>query len=239
MIGKLIKMLAAGLAYFALGTLLAEGVAVYLLWSQGGLAPDRLTQALAALQGVKLPEPETAEQPVAPPQPSLEDIAWARAIKLRQIEQRETALAAVREMAREDRQAITAEKTELNNQRQAYTAELATLHDTAIEQGREHARQLLEGLDPDKAKAQVLKMLDNDQLDEVVMMFQQMSTAKRNDIANEFENEEEKEKLAEILRRTHQGVPDAETAARAMRAAAEDAAAVDGDDNAAGEPAAP
>lgn len=221
MMGKLIKGLAAFAAYFALGTVLAEAAGLYMFWSQGKLAPDRVWKALAALEGVELPDTNAA-QPEAPPQPTLEDVAAARAIKLRQLEQREMSLAEGLQLMREERDRLSEQAADIARQQQAFAAQLATVHDTALETGRENARLILENIKPKQAKELLVKMLDDGELDEVVMLVSQMPQSKRAKIAGEFKSEEEQTRLNEIMRRIREGTPDAPLVDEARAADAAD-----------------
>jgi hypothetical protein len=79
----------------------------------------------------------------------------------------------------------------------------------ALAKGNENARLLLESVKPKQAKELIMKMLEAEEIQQVVTMFEAMPIAKRAKIAAEFRTEEEAQKLDEILRRIRQGLPDA------------------------------
>lgn len=224
--GKILRMLGAALAYFALGTILAEAVGLYLFWSQGKLAPERLWKALAALEGIELPDAD-APKPEPPPQPTLEDVAAARAVKLRQIEQRELALAEGLQLLREERDRLSAQAADVARQQQAFAAELEELHNAALESGRENARLILENIKPKQAKELLVRMLDDGELDDVVMLVAQMPQTKRAKIAGEFKTDAEQAQLNEIMRKIREGAPDAPLAEQALETAQEEDAETD------------
>ncbi len=65
-----------------------------------------------------------------------------------------------------------------------------------------------ENIKPKQAKEQILKMLDNQEMNEVVTILSGMPIGKRAKIVGEFKTPEETEKLDEILRLIRCGVPE-------------------------------
>ncbi len=75
------------------------------------------------------------------------------------------------------------------------------------EEGALERQRTIQALEPDAAKDQLLRIYDDDKIDEVVNIIQDMPIDKRQEILAEFETDADKDKLYEILRRIGDGLP--------------------------------
>ncbi len=213
--GRLVAALASLLTCLAVGTLLAQmlllGVAVW-KWD---LNRDRVVQILALAQGVDLfamREVALVKEETLAEQVSFEEIRDARALKYRNLELREQALATGLAQLGIQNQDLAEEQQRFRLVRDAFEEELTAMREGARAEGMEEVRRILETLRPAQAKIQLVEMLDNDELDTVVALFADMPDQRRSKIIGEFKTPQEQAKIAEVLKRLLEGVPDAELA---------------------------
>ena len=213
--GRLVTGVASLLTYLVVGTLLAQmlllGVAVW-RWD---LNRDRLVQILALAQGVDLfamREVALVKEETLAEQVSFEEIRDARALEYRNLELREKALATGLAQLRTQKQDLAEEQQRFRLVRDAFEEELAAMREGARAEGMEEVRRILETLRPAQAKIQLVEMLDNDEIDTVVALLADMPDQRRSKIIGEFKTPQEQAKVAEVLKRLLEGVPDAELA---------------------------
>jgi hypothetical protein len=209
--GTLFRVLGAGLAYFCIATLLTQAVLLGYLWSQGWLDRRKADQIAQLVRYGELPKTAASgsEAAAAPTSVTLADIEATRAVRLRQFELREQATQNVLGQVRFETKQLAEAKERFDRVHEKLLEQLGKDRVTAITQGNENARLLLESIKPKQSKELIMEMLKADEIDEVVMLFGAMPIAKRAKIAAEFKTEEETKKLDEILRRSRQGLPDA------------------------------
>lgn len=209
----MLRFLGALLAYFCIATVLAQGIMLGFLWSSGRTDANRLARAAAALQGIDLvaptPKPGGGHDEPLVRTVSLGDIDQQRATRLRQLELREQSLLNGLKQIRFERDKLTEERDRFERVYDKFSEQLAKDKVDAVTRGSENARLLLESIKPKQAKELIMKMLEAEEIEQVVIMFGAMPIAKRAKIAAEFKSEEEAQKLDEIVRRIRQGLPDA------------------------------
>jgi hypothetical protein len=211
MIGRLVRGAWGAVLYFAVATLIAEGIVVALLHASGRLDGEKLSQVLTVLQGVTPVEEKSArdvkkESPAPEPVP-YEQVLEARAVKDKNLQLR--ALALDNTLAQ-----LKADRLQLADAEQRYKAQLADLNSRldsvgkgAKASGREEVRRILESVKPKQAKELVLGMLENGEDQEVVLLLSGMTDSKRAKLLGEFKTIDENKKVDEVLRRIRQGIP--------------------------------
>ena len=217
---RFIGILAPLVAYFAVATLLAQILLLGIATWRWDLGRDRLVQILALAQGVDLfAMRETAlvkAEDVVTEQVSFDEIRATRALKYRNLERREQALASALAQFRTEQQNLAEERRRLTTARDAFEAELNELREGAVARGMDDVRRILQSVRPAQAKAQLIEMLNNDELDTVVVLLAEMADQRRSRIIGEFKTPQEQAMIAEVLQRILEGVPDAELAAAAQ-----------------------
>jgi hypothetical protein len=213
MIGRLVRGVWGAILYFALATLIAEGIVTACLRASGRLDEEKLAQVLAVLQGIPPAETKAAEEvkkesPAPEPVP-YEQVLEARALKDKNLQLR--ALAVDNAWAQ-----LKTERLQLADAQQRYKLQLADFNSRldsvakgAKVSGRDEVRRILESIKPKQAKELVLGMLDNGEDEEVVLLLSGMSDSKRAKLFGEFKTADENKKIDEVLRRIRQGAPDA------------------------------
>ncbi len=212
---RIVATLASLLAYFAVGTLLAQVFLLGLVAWKWDMNRDRMIQILALAQGIDLfamREDALIKEEKVAEQVSFDEIRATRAMKYRNLELREQTLASALAQVQLQQQNLAEERRRFQLIRDAYNTELSAMREGAVARGLDEVRRILESVKPQQAKLQLLKMLGNDELDTVVMLLAEMSDQKRSKIIGEFKMPEEELKIAEVLKRILEGAPDAELA---------------------------
>lgn len=213
MLGKVLQITGAIIAYLCIATLVAQAAALGWMWQQGYLAEHRLWQALAAIQGVDLTKLNREEPPPVPveqrDQLSLEEAASLRAMSVRNLELREQALAEGLQNLDVARRRLSTDKDEYGRVRDEFRAELEAMYEESLVRGREEVRLVWENLRPRQARDQIIAMIRADEMDALVQILVTMPVRKWARIAGEFRTDEEIQMLAEILRLVREGYPTA------------------------------
>ncbi len=203
MIGKLVKSLGGFGVYACVATLLAQIMAVGYLMASGRLDGQRVDQILSAARGetqpLAQPHEVTPQAEAEQEQPSYEDRERARQLASRQLEMREQALKGNLERLRFEQDNLTRDKERLDLRQGAFTQQLDALRSKALSSGRETVRTTWENIKPKLAKEQIMKMIDRDEMNEVVAIVVAMPTAKWAKIVSEFKTPDELEKLDQII----------------------------------------
>ena len=204
------RMFTALAVYFCIATVIAQGVVLGVLWSNGYLDSARLAQATAALYGIDLVElsTEVTEQlPGGTEQPSLEQIAEQRALVFKHLDLREQAIRQGRDNLSFVKRQLQKDLNELKNVRQQFKTELDALETQTVEEGDNKVRRIFENVEPKQAKQLMIQMIDDNELEEVVRMYAAMPPARQAEIAAEFKDDVDTKKLTEILRLVRKGLP--------------------------------
>lgn len=209
----LVGKLTALFAYVCVATLIAQASAVVYLRASGRLDNAKVARVIDVIRGVEpRPDSETKkDDPVEPSlveEPSLEMRHAARDLETRNLELREQAVKSALDRVMYEKNALTQEKERYELIKRTFEEQLAALREGALSSGRESVRLIWENIKPKQAKEQILKMLNDNELNEVVTILTAMPIARRAKIVSEFKSSDEADKLDEILRQILDGVPE-------------------------------
>lgn len=220
MISRLASLAMGALLYFSLGTLIAEGIIVGYVWSKWDLNREKVARLVDVARGIEQqaangPAPPPADEP-GPEQASFGQVVEARAVKDKNLQLREQALAnaLVQFQAEQDRFADREKQFKLD--RTAYETKLAAAAQSARTVGQEDVRRILQTIKPKQAKEFFQSMLENKEQDEVVVLLSGMTDSKRAKILAEFKTAEETKKIEDVLRLIRKGAPEAPLAQQAL-----------------------
>lgn len=212
--GRLLSGLTNLFIYFCAATVVSGVLISGYVWISWQLDLKKLARIVDVARGAEAPpaEPEKSLDSVAPEQASYEEILERRALAARDLELREIELDNGTKALRKAQLELAEQQQKLARQTDEFESRLAELASGAKAQGRDAARTILESLKPIQAKEQIVKMLDQDELDEVVLLLGDMQESKRAKILGEFKALPESDKVAEVLRRIREGQPQAKLA---------------------------
>ncbi|HVX61791.1 MAG TPA: hypothetical protein VHC19_14345 [Pirellulales bacterium] len=207
--GRALNICGALIAYLCVATVLAEAISLAYLWSKGKLNEETVLRVVAAANGIERPQPsQTSAVPEDGKQVSLEDLARARAMKSRDLELREQSLADNVAVVKAEYDKLIDEKDRYERIKAAFRSQLDELHEGALANNRETARLILESLKPKQSKEQILRMVQDGEINDVATLLSAMPTTKRAKILGEFKTDEEAATLAEILKLVREGIPE-------------------------------
>ena len=211
MIGKLFARIGWLVSSACIATVLALTLLAGFCWWRGVIDGDRLADLAAVFDGsasAERPESKIIDLHDRANQPSLVDIARARAIKSRDFELREQMLHSQWDELKDERVKLTGEIDRYNRVKTALDRQLDTLRAATISNSQETTRLILETMKPKQAKEQVLRMVDEGSMPEVVALLSAMTPTKRAKVIGEFKTPDEVDKLAEILKVIRDGEPE-------------------------------
>ncbi len=210
--GSLVSKLFSLGAYLCVATVVSALAGLGFLRASGRLPNDRIDRLLAVVQGADQKESKTeqaaGETASDADQPSYEDHERSREIYSRNLEMREQALKSGLERVRFEQSKVAREKEIYDALESAFDSQLEALRSKALSSGRENVRTIWENIKPKQAKEQIMKMLDNEEMNEVVTILSGMPIGKRAKIVSEFKTAEETARLDEVLRLIRSGVPE-------------------------------
>ena len=208
---KIIALLSAAFTYFCVATVIALVAAAAALSFKGALDRGRLYRVLAALHGIDLVTVQqqltAREAEVDNEQPSHEDRFQQLALKNLDLDLREDAIRNAWSDMNNLQAALAVERARFDELKDAYAVKLQQLADEEQATSLKEVQRTLEAIKPAQAKEQILKMLDDDAMDDVVTILKNMPIDKRKRIIAEFEQATEVEALYEILKNVRLGEP--------------------------------
>ncbi len=200
--GRLISGLSALIVYFCVGTILTQLIIAGYAYSKGFVSQQKLSDMLAVARGAPL---SSADDVAVAPQPrpvqmmSIEELDEKRGERTRHLELREQAVANVLDQIAAERDKLLKEREAFDLLVEAYRKEKESTKSRALAEGMEKTRALLESIKPADAKSYILKMIADDDKDDVVTILTAMPIAKQKKIVEQFKTEEEQRKFYDIL----------------------------------------
>lgn len=216
---KMVSLGGAILLWFCVGTVLAQGALLSVLWAKGFLSQERVLSALAAWQGLDIHSTASAAHTAPDEQreePSYDEIVRRRALLSLDLDLRESAIDKSLSDLRNVETQIRTERERLDGWKQSFDDRLASLQTTTTEAALQELQRTLEAIAPKQAKDQLLNMLDSPAnrhdrpMQDVVSVIKAMPLDKRKKIFGEFKTPQEVEKLGEILQEIRLGTPDSD-----------------------------
>lgn len=203
---RLVQLLWSAWLYACMATVIATVLGALYASNRGWLTEEKLLRMVAVARGLDPYPRQGSRQPAEPPQqPSLDDIARARALRARDLELRELALETGLADLKYEQTKLADEKDRYEVIKTAFEAKLRELRDGALAANLEQVRLILENIPPKQAKDQLLKMLAEGEIDQAVTLLSAMPIAKRAKILKEFKTEPNSEDLAKLLKRMREG----------------------------------
>ena len=196
---------------FAVGTLIAEAVILVYVCSSWKINGEKVTQMMAIARGremVALSREELRRQEEIPPeQPSVAEIIESRAVKNRNLELREQALAQGVGQLRFEQTRQTGELARFKQTRDGFEKKLAEIKEFQKSNGLQENIVMLQNMKPKQAKEQLIRIYKDNQVDQVVMLISGMAPTKRKKISAEFKTPDDEKILFDILQRIRLGTP--------------------------------
>jgi hypothetical protein len=207
---KLLGMFGSLIAAVCVATVIAATVLIVFYGQSWKVNHERLTQAVAILQG-KTPQsllpPPPPKKTSEGEQPAYEQVLEAQGLKARDLDLREMTVRANKLQIQEELARLADEKKSLRAIREDFQARLDDMTSGAKAKGIEDVLETLQSLKPKQAKELLVMTLSKGDIDVVVKILTGMSESKRAKIIAEFKNATELDQIGEVLNRIRQGQP--------------------------------
>jgi hypothetical protein len=197
---------------FCVATVVAQLIILGLVAARGNLHRVTMTKAIALFNGIDISGiqlQKALETVRTAPVPTYDDVLAARAQQNLNLEMRERSIQRYVQQLEAMQADLKKEQAAFDRRKEAFY----DLLDQMAKQGKEgnlgEIQRTLEALPPDQAKTLLIKMLDEDQLSDVVAIIKGMALDKRKKILGEFTSEKEVSQLYEVLNQLRLGEPTA------------------------------
>ncbi|WP_419195145.1 hypothetical protein [Novipirellula herctigrandis] len=177
---------------------------------QGSFNGDTLTKMVALMNGIDISGnrlQQILKQSEDREQPDFEEILQARKMESLEMDMRLRSQNEYRDDLSKMLAELRGQRDFFDERREAFKEKLEKMEQGARDKGVQEVQRTLQSLDAVQAKDQLLRIYEDERVDEVVNIIQAMPIEKRKDILAEFVTPTEADKLAEILRRIGEGYP--------------------------------
>jgi len=137
---------------------LSEVAGGLLLWQRGFLTAHHVKEIRLILTNESAAEEVETNVAKTAPLPSLQEVTQARAVKILDLERRESELATLKNMANENASGLDLEQESFRTQRKTFEADLAKLERQVTDAGTEQARGVLLALAPKDAVEKLMQL---------------------------------------------------------------------------------
>ncbi|TWU41746.1 hypothetical protein [Novipirellula artificiosorum] len=206
----MLRKLTNSFAAFCVATVLTQMMLVGFFLFRGTINGNTGTKVVALLNGIDITGnrlQQILQQSEDIEQPDFEEILQARKMESLEMDMRLRSQNEYRDELSTKEAALREEQAFFDERREAFTEKLKKMEQGARDKGVQEVQRTLQALDAVQAKEQLLRIYDDERIDEVVNIIQAMAIEKRKDILAEFATPAEADKLAEILRRIGEGYP--------------------------------
>ncbi len=199
-------------AVFCVGTVITQMILFGYFLARGTLTGETLTKVIALANGIDITGnrlQQILQRGQDREQPDFFEILDARKSDGLDFDMRQRSMEVMRDEVTSLLAELKVERDRFDERREAFDKRLEEIRQGAQEEGVKQVQRTLQTLDAAQAKDQLLRIYDDERIDEVVNIIQAMPTEKRKDILGEFVTPEEADKLHEIFRRIGDGIPSA------------------------------
>jgi hypothetical protein len=205
----IVKTIGSAFVYLCTGTVLALAIALIMLIQNGTLTRPKIVRILAVVHDIDMAELESSGagkiDKDSGEQASYEDIEEVRAHKSRDLDIKLQSIAVHRKEFQHLADELKTSRERYDIVRAGFKQGLEEMRVNSTTGGMAEVRQTLETLKSRQAKDLILRMVENDELEQVVTLFSVMESKKRAKIFSEFKEESESKILHDILREIRLG----------------------------------
>jgi hypothetical protein len=197
---------------FCVATVIAQAIILTMVAIRGNLRRDTFTEALALVNGIDISGEKLRKivnDPQQIPVPSYDDVVAQRAQQNLNLEMRERSIKRYIEQLEVMQSKLRDDQVNFDRRKDAFYKLLDEMGENTRRENLGELQRTLEALDPEQAKILLMKMLENNQLIDVVAIIKGMTLEKRKKVLGEFTTEKEAAQLFEVLNQLRLGEPDA------------------------------
>jgi hypothetical protein len=203
--GKIIDLLLGLIAYVCVATVITLALVIGYLWQADRLSNDKMFRLMAVMQDVDLQQiakaAETSADAVPPEEPSLNQVMHQQQVHDRNYEVKQLALQRGKQEYDASLQVLIEKTDRYDRLAQDWQSRLKQEQQLTTQQNVAKVVSQLEQVSAEVGKIQLMKFIDEKQLDDAILLMSKMSESKLSKILKTFETPEELEKLHEIHER--------------------------------------
>jgi hypothetical protein len=197
-------------AAFCVATVVAQLLIVGMIAMRGNLHGESLTKAIALfngidISGVQLQKALSNARNV--PVPTYDEVLAQRAQQNLNLEMRERSIQRFNEQLESMQIQLKQQQADFDRRKEAFYSLLDEMSKKGKAENLGEIQRTLEALSPEQAKALLVRMLEAEQMADVVAIIKGMALDKRKKILGEFTTEKEISQVAEVLNQLRLGEP--------------------------------
>jgi hypothetical protein len=199
-------------AAFCVATVIAQMLILGMVAMRGNLHGESVTKAIALfngidISGVQLQKAFSNARNV--PVPTYDEVLAERAQQNLNLEMRERSVQRFTEQLETMQTQLKQEQADFDRRKEAFYSLLDEMTKKGKQENLGEIQRTLEALAPEQAKLLLIKMLEADQMADVVAIIKGMALDKRKKILGEFTSEKEISQVAEVINQLRLGEPEA------------------------------
>jgi hypothetical protein len=202
---RIIQLLFALIAYLCVATMITLALGIGYLWQTDRLNDEKVFRMVALLHDVELHQPSEAQMnagdDVPAEEPSLDDVFKHQQIQDRNFEVKMLALQRGRQEYDHRLEQLKEQTDRYDRLAQEWQSRLKKEQELTTHENLAKVVAQLEQLKPIQGKAMFMAWIDEGRIDDAILLMGKMSESKLKKILQNFETEEELDKLHEIHKR--------------------------------------
>jgi len=200
----MLRILFALIGYVATATVITLALGLAYLWQTERLSDERMFRLLALVEGVDLEQiaadVKGSEGEVPPEEPSVDDVAGQQQVLDRNYEVKLLSLQRGRQEFDHRMQQLKAQSERFDSLARDWEAKLKLQDELNSQENLAKVISDLEQVKPATAKDLLMRWINEDHMDDVILLLGRMSETKKGKILKSFSTPEELDKLHEIHR---------------------------------------
>ncbi len=195
---------------FCVATVIAQLIILAMVMMRGNLRRETMTKAIALLNGIDISGVQLRkafDDARNVPVPTYDEVLAERARQNLNLEMRERSIAQFTEQLKTMETQLKQQQADFDRRKEAFYALLDEMSKKGKAENLGEIQRTLEAISPGLAKAHLIKMLEANQMDDVVSIIKGMALDKRKKVVEEFISESEITQIAEVINQLRLGEP--------------------------------
>lgn len=197
---------------FCVATIMAQLIILILIALRGNLHRETMTRTIALLNGIDISGAQLKKalsDAHSVPVPTYDEVLAQRAQQNLNLEMRERSIKSYQQQLDSMMTELKRQQGDFDRRKEAFYSLLDEMSKKGKADNLGEIQRTLEAMQPEQAKTQLSKMLENNQMTDVVAIIKGMALDKRKKVLGEFTGEKEATQLHDILNQMRLGEPTA------------------------------
>jgi hypothetical protein len=197
---------------FCVATIIAQLIILTLSMLRGNLHRESLTKAIALFNGIDITGAQIKkvfDDARSVPVPTYDEVLAQRAQQNLNLEMRERSIQRFTQQLEAMQADLKRDQADFDRRKDSFYSLMDEMSKQGKAENLGEIQRTLEALAPEQAKTQLTKMLENNQMSDVVAIIKGMALDKRKKVLGEFTSEKEVSQFHDILNQMRLGEPTA------------------------------